>query len=49
MFLTRKLALSVNYIVLGALIYNGEEKKLMFLKDVDFIGSISTKIVHINS
>ena len=26
MFLTRKLAVSVNYIVLGALIYNGEKK-----------------------
>ena len=27
MFLTRKLAVSVNYIVFGALIYNGEGKK----------------------
>ena len=27
MFLTRKLAVSVNYIVSGALIYNGEKKK----------------------
>ena len=35
MFLTRKLAVSVNYIVFGVLIYNGEEKKLMFLKEVD--------------
>ena len=44
MFLTRKLAVSVNYIVFGALNYNGEEKKLMFLKEVDFVGSVSTKI-----
>ena len=44
MFLTRKLAVSVSYIVLGALIYNGEGKKLMFLKEVDFVGSVSTKI-----
>ena len=43
MFLTRKLALSVNYIVFGALIYNVEEK-IMFLKEVDFVGSVSTKI-----
>ena len=28
MFLTRKLAVSVKYIVFGALIYNGEEKKI---------------------
>ena len=28
MFLTRKLGVSVNYVVFGALIYNGEEKKI---------------------
>ena len=44
MFLTRKVAVSVNYIVFGALIYNGEGKKIMFLKEVDFVGSMSTKI-----
>ena len=44
MFLTRKLAVSVNYIVFGALFYNGERKKLMFLMEVDFVGSVSTKI-----
>ena len=45
MFLTSKLAVSVNYIVFGALIYNGEKKKkLMFLKEVDFVGCMSTKI-----
>ena len=44
MFLTRKLAISVNYIVFCALIYNGEGKKIMFLKEVDFIVSMSTKI-----
>ena len=44
MFLTSKLAVSVNYIVFGALIYNGEEQKLMFLKEVDFVGSMCTKI-----
>ena len=44
MFLTRKLAVSLNYIVLSALIYNAEEKKLKFLKEVDFVGSVSTKI-----
>ena len=27
MFLTRKLAVGVNYMVFGALIYNGERKK----------------------
>ena len=43
MFLTRKLAGSVNYMVFGALFYNGERKK-MFLKEVDFVGSVSTKI-----
>ena len=43
MFLTRKLAVSVNYVVFGALIYNGEKKK-MFLKEVDFVGSMSTKV-----
>ena len=44
MFLTRKLAGSVNYIEFGALFYNGERKKLMFLKELDFVGSVSTKI-----
>ena len=44
MFLTRKLAVSVNYMVFGALVYNGEENSLMFLKEVDFVGSMSTKI-----
>ena len=44
MFLTRKLAGSVNYIVFGALIYNCEEKNVMFLKEVHFVGSMSTKI-----
>ena len=28
MFLTSKLAVSVNYIVFGALIYNGEKRKI---------------------
>ena len=44
MFLTRKLAGSVKYIVFGALFYNGERKKLMFLTEVDFVESMSTKI-----
>ena len=44
MFLTRKLAGSVKYIVFGALFYNDERKKLMFLKEVDFVGSVSTKM-----
>ena len=43
MFLTRKLAGNVKYIVLGELFYNGERKK-KFLKEVDFVGSMSTKI-----
>ena len=43
MFLTRKLAGNVKYIVFGALFYNGERKK-MFLNEVDFVGSASTKI-----
>ena len=47
MFLTRKLAASVKYIVSGALFYNGERKKLIFLKEVDFVGSVSTKIMFI--
>ena len=43
MFLTRKLAGSIKYIVFGVLFYNGErKKKLMFLKEVDFVGSVST-------
>ena len=44
MFLTRKLAGSVKYIVFGALLYNCERKKVMFLKEVDFVVSVSTKI-----
>ena len=44
MFLTRKLAGNVKYIVFGALFYNGERRKLIFLKKVDFVGSVSTKI-----
>ena len=44
MFLIRKLVGSVKYIVFGALFYNGERKKNMFLKEVDFVGSVSTKI-----
>ena len=45
MVLTRKLAGSVKYIVFGALFYNAErKKKVMFLKEVDFVGSVSTKI-----
>ena len=43
MFLTRKLAGSVKYIVFDALFYNGEKKKI-FLKEVEFVGSVSTKI-----
>ena len=37
MFLTRKLAESVKYIVFGARFYNGERKKFMFLKEEDFV------------
>ena len=44
MFLTRKLVGSVKYIVFGALFYNGERKKINILKEVDFVGSVSTKI-----
>ena len=44
MFLTRKLAGNVKYIVFGALFYNGERKKILFLKEVDFVGTVSTKI-----
>ena len=45
MFLTRKLAGRVKYIVFGALFFiTVREKKLMFLKEVDFVGSVSTKI-----
>ena len=44
MFLTRKLTESVKYAVFGALFYYGERKKIMFLKKVDFVGSVSTKI-----
>ena len=44
MFLTRKLAGSVKYILFGAFFYNGGRKKLLFLKEVDFVGSMSTKI-----
>ena len=44
MIMKRKLAASVNYTVFGTLIYNSEKKKLMFLKEVDFVGSMSTKM-----
>ena len=45
MFLTRKLEGSVKYIVFGAFFFiTAREKKLMFLKEVDFVGSVSTKI-----
>ena len=44
MFLTRKLAGNVKYKAFGALFYNGERKKNIFLKEVDFVGSVSTKI-----
>ena len=44
MFLTRKLAGNVKYIVFGAHFYNAERKKLMFVKEVDFVGSVNTKI-----
>ena len=43
MFLTRKLAASVNYILFVALIYNGEKKNI-FLMELDFVRSMSTKI-----
>ena len=43
MFLTIKLAVSVNYIVFGALIYNGE-KKVNVPKGGIFVGSMSTKM-----
>ena len=45
MFLTRKLAVSVNYVVFGALIYNGEKKKSNVPKGcrLHFVGSLSTK------
>ena len=46
MFLTRKLAGSVKYKVFGVLFFitvRGK-KKLMSLKEVDFVGSMSTKI-----
>ena len=49
MFLTRKLAGSVKYIVFGALSYNGEREKLMFLKKVDFVVSVSTKFILIHN
>ena len=44
MFLTRKLAGNVKYIVFGALFYNGERKKINVPKGIDFVGSVSTKI-----
>ena len=44
MFLIRKLGGSVKYIVFGALFITVREKILMFLKEVDFVGSVSTKI-----
>ena len=44
MFLTRKLAGSVKYIVFGAFTYNSERKKINVPKRVDFVGSVSTEI-----
>ena len=46
MFLTSKLAVSVNYIVFGALIYNGERKKYNIPKggSLHFVDSMSTKM-----
>ena len=44
MFLTRKLAATVKYIVFGALFYNGERKKINVPKGGRFVGSVSTKI-----
>ena len=45
MFLTRKLAGSVKYIVFGALFFiTVREKKIIFLKEVDFVRSASTNI-----
>ena len=44
MFLTRKLAESIKYIAFGVLFITAREKKLMFLKDVEFVVSVSTKI-----
>ena len=41
MFLTRKLAGSVKYIVFGALFITVREKKIMFLKEVDFVESMT--------
>ena len=43
MFLARKLAGSVKYIVFCTLFVTVREKK-MFLKVVDFVGSVITKI-----
>ena len=42
MFLTRKLAGCVKYIVFDALFITAREKKI--LKEVDFVGSVNTKI-----
>ena len=36
MFLTRKLAVSVNYMIYGVLIYNGERKKINIPKGGTF-------------
>ena len=44
MFLTRKLAGNVKYIVFGALFIMVREKKIIFIKEVDFVGCVSTKI-----
>ena len=44
MFLARKLARSVKYIVFGAFFYNGERKKLIYLKEVDFVGSMTQRL-----
>ena len=40
----KKITRNVKCIVFGALFYNGERKKLMFLKEVDFVGFVSTMI-----
>ena len=49
MFLTRKLAASVNYIVFGALIYKGERNKINVPKGGTFCRIYEHKVVvHIN-
>ena len=44
MFLVRKLAGSVKYIVFDALFYNGEREKINVPTGGRFVGSVSTKI-----